>query len=52
MGNCKISRDLKECALQLWELGLEELDILQRLAVSCSSQYRWNTIFEEYNDIN
>jgi len=52
MGNRKISRDLKECALRLWELGWEELDILQGLAVSRSSLYRWRAIFEEYNDIN
>jgi transposase len=52
MGNRKISRDLKECALRLWELGWEELNILQGLAVSRSSLYRWRVIFEEYNDVN
>ena len=52
MGNRKISRDLKECALRLWELGWEELDIIQGLAVSRSSLYRWRAIFEEYNNVN
>lgn len=51
MGNRKISRDLKECALRLWELGWEEHDILQGLAVSRSSLYRWRAIFDEYNDV-
>ena len=52
MGNRKISKDLKECALRLWELGWEELDIIQGLAVSHSSLYRWRAIFKEYNDVN
>jgi transposase len=52
MGNRKISRDLKETALRLWELGWDELDILQGLAVSRSSLYRWRAIFKEYNDVN
>jgi len=52
MENCKISRDLKECTLRLWELGWEELDIIQGLAVSRSSLYRWRAIFKEHNDVN
>jgi transposase len=48
MGNRRISPDLKECALRLWELGWEEADIVQTLAVSRASIYRWRKIFEEF----
>jgi len=34
MVNRRISSDLKECALQLWEAGWEEIDITQGLIVS------------------
>ncbi|KAJ6543440.1 hypothetical protein DFH09DRAFT_831246, partial [Mycena vulgaris] len=44
----RISPDLKECALRLWELGWEELDIRQALCVSRASLYRWRKIFEEF----
>jgi hypothetical protein len=37
---------------RLWELGWEELDIRQGLAVSCSSLYQWRAIFKEYNNVN
>ncbi|KAJ6467608.1 hypothetical protein DFH09DRAFT_859043, partial [Mycena vulgaris] len=43
----KISRDLKDAALRLWDLGWEEGDIMQALVVSRSSLYRWKKIFEE-----
>ena len=52
MVNCRISSDLKECALCLWQLDWEELDILQGLAVSHSSLYRWRNIFEELRGVN
>jgi hypothetical protein len=33
----KISKDLKDAALRLWELGWEESDIMQDLVVSHAS---------------
>jgi transposase len=47
MGNRKISTDLKDAALRLWELGWEEKDIMQGLVVSRASLYRWKRLFEE-----
>ncbi|KAJ7153041.1 hypothetical protein C8R43DRAFT_826562, partial [Mycena crocata] len=44
----RISPDLKECALRLWELGWEPLEITQILCVSRSSLYRWQKIFDEF----
>jgi transposase len=52
MVNCRISKELKECALRLWELGWEELDIIQGLVVSRSSIYRWRNIFDELRTVN
>ncbi|KAJ6496434.1 hypothetical protein C8R45DRAFT_778196, partial [Mycena sanguinolenta] len=43
----KISPNLKECALRLWDLGWEETDVMQALVVSRASLYRWKKIFEE-----
>ncbi|KAF7344640.1 Tc1-mariner class transposase [Mycena venus] len=43
----KISRDLKDAALRLWDLGWEEADIMQGLVVSRTSLYRWKKLFEE-----
>jgi hypothetical protein len=51
MVNRRISTDLKECALRLWEFGWEELDIIQGLAVS-RSIYRWRNIFDELGTVN
>ncbi|KIM73344.1 hypothetical protein PILCRDRAFT_15316 [Piloderma croceum F 1598] len=52
MVNRRISRDLKECALRLWNLGWEELNIIQGLAVSHSSSiYRWQSLFEELGSV-
>ncbi|KAJ7191724.1 hypothetical protein GGX14DRAFT_328056, partial [Mycena pura] len=43
----KISKDLKDAALRLWDLGWEEADIMQALVVSRASLYRWKKLFEE-----
>ncbi|KAF7337054.1 Tc1-mariner class transposase [Mycena venus] len=43
----KISWDLKDAALRLWDLGWEEVDIMQGLVVSRASLYRWKKLFEE-----
>jgi transposase len=51
MVNCRISSDLKECALRLWEAGWEEIDITQELIVSRASLYRWRKIFEEFGSV-
>jgi transposase-like protein len=40
MGNRKISSDLKECALQLWNTGWGIEDIHNALGVSRASIYR------------
>ncbi|KAJ7128455.1 hypothetical protein C8R44DRAFT_562073, partial [Mycena epipterygia] len=47
MGYRKISADLKDAALRLWDLGWEQSDIMQALVVSRSSLYRWKKLFEE-----
>lgn len=47
MGNRKISTDLKDAALRLWDLGWEENDIMQGLVVSRASLYRWKKLFAE-----
>jgi hypothetical protein len=47
MGNRKISTDLKDTALRLWELRWAEKDIMQGLVVSCASLYHWKRLFEE-----
>ncbi|KAJ7100547.1 hypothetical protein C8R44DRAFT_598574, partial [Mycena epipterygia] len=47
MGYRKISADLKDAALRLWDLGWEQSDIMQGLVVSCSSLYMWKKLFEE-----
>ncbi|KAJ6583565.1 hypothetical protein DFH09DRAFT_861184, partial [Mycena vulgaris] len=48
MGNRRISADLKECAICLWELGWEQLEICQILCVSRASLYRWQQIFDDF----
>ncbi|KAJ7221479.1 hypothetical protein GGX14DRAFT_353657 [Mycena pura] len=48
MGNHRISGDIKDCALQLWEAGWAEEDICYVFCVSPSSLYRWRKIFEEF----
>jgi transposase len=52
MVNRRISPDLKECALNLWDKGWEILDICDTLCVSRSSLYRWQHIFEEHGSVN
>jgi transposase len=52
MVNRRISTDLKECALRLWENGWEELEIIQGLCVSRSSIYRWRRLFNELGSVN
>jgi transposase-like protein len=41
MGNRKISSDLKECALRLWNAGWDIEDIYNALGVFRASIYRW-----------
>ena len=47
MGNRKISTDLKDCALRLWQHGWSRSDICEALLVSQASLYRWAKIFDE-----
>jgi len=51
MGNRKISADLKECALNLWNTGWDIEDIGDALGVSRASIYRWEAIFAEYGTV-
>lgn len=51
MVNRCISGDLKECSLRLWEAGWDRIDIIEDLAVSHPSKYRWRAIFEELGDV-
>ncbi|KAJ7615705.1 hypothetical protein DFH06DRAFT_1013155 [Mycena polygramma] len=48
MGNRRISSDIKDCALRLWEAGWATEDICYVLRVSPRSLYRWRKIFEEF----
>jgi transposase len=48
MGNRRISHDLKECALRLWELGWDLELIKESLCISRASMYRWRNIFTEF----
>lgn len=52
MVNRRISSDLKECVLRLWELGWDQDMILESLCVSCASIFRWRKIFSEHNSVN
>jgi transposase len=52
MGNRKISSDLKECALRLWNTGWDIEDIHNALGVSRASIYRWEAIFAEFGTVN
>ena len=51
MVNCKISVDLKECSLWLWELGWDRDFIAKTLCISTTSMYWWRKIFEDYDSI-
>lgn len=52
MGNQKISTDLKESALQLWELGYELDFISESLCICQVSRYQWCNIFAEFSSVN
>jgi len=52
MGNRKISRDLKECALWLWELGHDLDFICESLCISRASMFRWRSVFDEFSSVN
>ena len=51
MVNRKISPDLKETALRLWELGWDLDLITDSLCISRRSVYRWRAIFEEIQSV-
>lgn len=51
MVNRRISPDLKETALRLWELGWDTELITESLCVSRASIYRWRQIFEELHTV-
>ena len=51
MGNRRISSDLKECALNLWDKGWDIEDIIDALSIGRSSIYRWREIFEEHGSV-
>ncbi|KAJ7034798.1 hypothetical protein C8F04DRAFT_1210512 [Mycena alexandri] len=52
MVNRRISSDIKECALRLWELGWDRDAICSTLLVSQSSIYRWAALFEEFGSVS
>lgn len=52
MGNRRISSDLKECALRLWELGWDLDLITESLCISRASMYRWRKIFAEFQSVS
>lgn len=52
MVNRRISKDLKECALSLWDKGWESKEIINALGISLSSLYRWQAIFDECGSPN
>jgi transposase len=51
MVNHRISSDIKEVGLSLWEKGWEILDICEALYISRSSLYRWRDIFDEHGAV-
>ncbi|KAJ7723041.1 hypothetical protein B0H16DRAFT_1334353 [Mycena metata] len=51
MGNRRISSDLKERALVLWESGWEIKDICYAFHVSPRSLYRWRETFDEFGKV-
>src|ERR1700728_934163 len=52
MVNRRISKDIKETALVLWDVGWEMDDICSALAISRSSVYRWQSILNEHGSVN
>ncbi|KAG1791922.1 Homeodomain-like protein, partial [Suillus plorans] len=51
MVNRRISNDLKECALTLWDHGWEVEDICEVLGVSWASCFHWRNMFEELGTV-
>ena len=51
MGNRKISVDLKDCVLCLWQYGWSLSDICLALLISKASLYRWRKIFDEIGTV-
>jgi len=51
MVNHRISNDIKEVGLSLWEKGWDILDICEALYVSQTSLYHWRAIFEEHGSV-
>ncbi|KAJ3911647.1 hypothetical protein F5877DRAFT_11426, partial [Lentinula edodes] len=51
MVNRRISPDLKNCALDLWERGWDRSDICSALGISSASLYRWIQIFNEFDSV-
>ncbi|THU93491.1 hypothetical protein K435DRAFT_613236, partial [Dendrothele bispora CBS 962.96] len=51
MVNRRISSDLKEAALRMWEHGWEMPDICAALVVSPRSMYRWRALFDELGSV-
>ena len=52
MPNRRISTDLKECALHLWDLGWELEEISFAFGVSTRSCYRWRQSLEAHGSVN
>ncbi|KAF8234156.1 hypothetical protein L208DRAFT_1195996, partial [Tricholoma matsutake] len=52
MVNHRISKDLKECALSLWDWRWELEAIIDTLLILCLSIYHWRAIFEEHGSVN
>jgi transposase len=52
MVNHRISADMKECGLSLWERGWEPEEICDTLGFSARSLRRWRRIFEEHGTVN
>ncbi|KAE9390909.1 hypothetical protein BT96DRAFT_803632, partial [Gymnopus androsaceus JB14] len=51
MGNRRITSNLKDAALQMWEYGWDLEDICAALVVSPASMYCWRAIFEEIGSV-
>ncbi|KAJ7130539.1 hypothetical protein C8R44DRAFT_583487, partial [Mycena epipterygia] len=51
MGNRRISPDLKERALELWNLGWDAEDICFIFHVSPHSLHRWRDVFDEFGAV-
>jgi hypothetical protein len=51
MGYRKISSDLKECCLRLWEAGWSKDDLCSSFCVSTASLYRWRSILDSFGSV-